>query len=343
MLYSVQFLRALAAILVLISHVNHKAEQISGVGSDWFSIGGSGVDLFFIISGFIMCYATENKNIKPVGFFKARLLRVLPLYWVLTLLAFFVFLIRPEFVNSSGGTTTILHSFTLIPVGEKLLIQNGWTLSYEFVFYILFAASLVVPAKKLVITSFVIFVFVILGLLNKFEMPTLSFVTQPILSEFVMGIFSFWCLRSFPPNKRVCFFLLLVGVGILAFVNVYGVFVHRTLSYGVPFMMIFIGVVGLESLIARRSSSVVSKILKVAGDSSYSLYLIHPFALAGTAILLKKINLQSNLLFVYFMLFSLACMSGVLCYRYLEVPLGKVLSVKKTVSAARLGGGLLKD
>ncbi|MBK5518838.1 acyltransferase [Pseudomonas sp. TH10] len=70
MIYSIQYLRGLAAILVLLSHSLFKIDQITGVSTEWFTIGSSGVDLFFIISGFIMCHATANRTITPVAFLK---------------------------------------------------------------------------------------------------------------------------------------------------------------------------------------------------------------------------------------------------------------------------------
>ncbi|MEK6295614.1 MAG: acyltransferase family protein, partial [Paraburkholderia tropica] len=65
MLLSIQYLRGLAAILVLLYHASHKQVQISGNGHEW-QFGSSGVDLFFVISGFIMCHVTAHKKIRPV-------------------------------------------------------------------------------------------------------------------------------------------------------------------------------------------------------------------------------------------------------------------------------------
>ncbi|MFQ1045286.1 acyltransferase family protein [Acinetobacter sp. NIOH-H-8] len=66
MLYSVQFLRGIAALMVVISHTSFKGQQYSVDTLQWYHIGGSGVDLFFIISGFIMCYTTYNRPLAKV-------------------------------------------------------------------------------------------------------------------------------------------------------------------------------------------------------------------------------------------------------------------------------------
>ncbi|NJN75784.1 MAG: acyltransferase [Synechococcaceae cyanobacterium RL_1_2] len=91
MLYSVQYMRAIAALLVVIGHAAWKGEQYSYDPLFWFQIGGSGVDLFFIISGYIMCYTVDKKKINLFNFIKARIVRIMPLYWILTSLALIAF------------------------------------------------------------------------------------------------------------------------------------------------------------------------------------------------------------------------------------------------------------
>lgn len=90
MIYSVQYMRAIAALIVVVSHSAWKGEQYSSDPLSFFNVGGAGVDLFFIISGFIMCHTVENKQIKILSFIKARIRRIIPIYWVLTTLAFVI-------------------------------------------------------------------------------------------------------------------------------------------------------------------------------------------------------------------------------------------------------------
>ncbi|WP_313159776.1 acyltransferase family protein, partial [Mixta calida] len=142
MIISVQLLRALAAIMVVMHHITIKAGQYHNNALSGFHIGEFGVDLFFIISGYIMCYTTEGKKIVPWVFIQRRIKRIIPLYWVMTAIALAVYLVAPAMVNASGGETSILASWTLFPLGKKLLVNNGWTLSYEFLFYLTFAVCL---------------------------------------------------------------------------------------------------------------------------------------------------------------------------------------------------------
>lgn len=334
MLLSVQYLRGLAALFVVISHTNHKIYQIDGTKPDWFSIGAAGVDLFFMISGFIMCHVTEGRTINPISFLTARVKRIIPLYWALTLLAMLIYIIRPDLVNSSGGETTILHSFTLLPVGEKFLIQNGWTLSFEFLFYLIFSIALFTSQNRLRIASLIILILVALGLFFDQHHPFFIFTTNTILLEFTMGIFSYWYLRKYPPNTATCIALLSIGISLLFLANQFGILSNRVVSWGLPFLLVFIGTVGLENPIKNKSSNLVFRFFKFTGDASYSLYLIHPFALAAAAYILKNSPIKDETLLSYIILFSFAYISGAVCYKRLEIPLAEILSAKNRTQPA---------
>jgi exopolysaccharide production protein ExoZ len=329
MIYSIQYLRGLAAILVLLSHSLFKIEQITGISTEWFTIGSSGVDLFFIISGFIMCHATENRTTTPVAFFKNRIKRIIPLYWTLTLLALAVFLIKPELINSSGGNTTLLHSFTLIPTGNKLLIQNGWTLSYEFLFYLIFAASLITNSKKLITTSCMLLGMIAIGLIQSSDATLIRFITSPLLFEFFIGILCYWAMKNTNIKAAQAFILIASGAVALALINNNGIIINRVISYGLPYALIVIGMIGFERFFIQSKNNITSKILRLTGDASYSLYLVHPFALAGIAFIVRNLHINLNDPLLFIVLFSSSYITGILCYKLLEVPLTNLLHKKK--------------
>ncbi|MBT9431228.1 acyltransferase [Candidatus Sodalis endolongispinus] len=135
MIKSVQYLRAIAALMVVMHHVIIKWRQYDVPSLSWFHIGYYVVDLFFIISAYIMCNTTEQREVTFRRFIFARCTRILPLYWLMTVAALAIFIIKPSVVNSSSGTTSVIASFFLLPDGTRFLVNNGWTLSYEFLFY----------------------------------------------------------------------------------------------------------------------------------------------------------------------------------------------------------------
>ncbi|CAN7647547.1 acyltransferase family protein [Paraburkholderia terricola] len=319
MLISVQYLRGMAAILVLIHHAIHKQGQLSGSGGEW-QFGVSGVDLFFIISGFIMCHITARRETTARDFLWARVKRIIPLYWILTLAALAVYIVSPNMVNSSGGTTTIFNSFTLIPTGDVFLIQNGWTLSYEFLFYLVFATSLWLRRSwRLSGVAAALVAMVALGILLKPNNPTLQALTGQLLLEFVMGIGAYRYINQQQHSQVVDVGLLATGVAAL----VVGLFVdhagNRVLWYGLPYALIFAGFVSLDSVVARARIGLISRVLKKIGDASYSIYLSHPFVLSGMAIVIRKLHLQTAPSLSIVVMAVAAVCAGYACHEMLEL------------------------
>lgn len=190
-IYSVQILRGVAALVVLFSHINHKTLQLGVQTTNIFSWGGIGVDIFFIISGFIMMLVT-NKDSSKLQFISNRVIRIIPAYWTVTIIALGVYLVAPSLVNSSGGQTGILQSFTLlkIPYDIKFLVQNGWTLTFEFFFYLTFIFFIKMNGVKKAFLTFIIFVVidVLFLFLNK---DTKSFLNDTIKYEFSLALLYF--------------------------------------------------------------------------------------------------------------------------------------------------------
>lgn len=332
MLYSIQYLRGLAAILVLFHHVVNKGAQYAGDPVGWFKVGPLGVDLFFIISGFIMCYTTADKAGRKGAvpqFLKNRFIRILPLYWALTLAGTAVFLLFPDKVNIGGGETRILESFLLLPTDGGFVIKNGWTLSYEFFFYFLFSLGLLLPAKRgLLMTATILLVLPLSGMLwgaggfssTGTTNPWFHFLTDPILLDFIGGILIFEIYSRW--NRiPLLFSLVLIAMGVFL-----GILLNQGVHGWIPFgegglttLCFASGVVFLESRLRKKELP----FLTLLGDASYSLYLVHPFALAGGAIILSWLGFSRGPWTTVFVLTLLAgaLVTGVLCYFWLEKPL----------------------
>lgn len=143
---------------------HHAAGQIPGMSArvPWV-FGTSGVDLFFVISGFIVVVTTAGVDTKPFDFWRRRIVRVVPLYWLLTLLMVTVALIAPGlFKTLKVAPETVLQSLLFIPHFSQSfsgvvwpLLVPGWTLNFEMFFYALFGLALILPPRYrlLVLTS----------------------------------------------------------------------------------------------------------------------------------------------------------------------------------------------
>lgn len=321
MYISVQYLRALAALFVLLAHIGFKLEVHSINLLSSYKIGSYGVDFFFIISGFIMCLTIDKNKSTVIAFMKARFIRIIPLYWILSFVALIIFLVNPSLVNSSGGQTSIWASFTLIPNGDKYLINNGWTLSFEFFFYLVFSLFIPFGAGQKALTILALLSLSIIGLLVDTENSYFKFITSPLLLEFVMGIVAYKLIQFKRIKLIYSIVLISASLSLLFYVNGSGleskdVIFGRALYAGLPMMMLFLGVVSIEHLMPK------DRILYNIGMSSYSLYLLHPFTLSAVTVCFSLVGLMDYAYLYFFSMLLVSCLSGWVCYKFIELPIG---------------------
>ena len=323
---SIQIMRGVAAILVVLLHISIKGEQYGNDALKGFTIGGAGVDLFFIISGYIMCVSTIGRDLNFNQFMLHRIRRIIPLYWLTTIIGLVIYLYKPDVINTSGGETSIWASFTLVPNGKRYLNSNGWTLSFEFLFYILFGVLIHKGTYKAIrFSSVVLLVLVATGLLFSYNGNAFNFATNNLYLEFIygMGCFYLFDKKIIRPNTAMGVSLCLVGTAMLAAELVFEIpnqELNRGWLWGIPMLMVFTGFLCMEGFV-KGSTSIVKKLFLEAGNSSYSLYLFHPFTLSATALCLKSMHMTSNPYLFTVILFSVTVMAGYLVYLYVERPL----------------------
>jgi peptidoglycan/LPS O-acetylase OafA/YrhL len=326
---SIQYLRAIAAAMVLLHHVAWKSSQLENDPLSWFSFGSAGVDLFFVISGYIMCETAESRRVDFAGFMKARFFRIIPLYWLLSLAALAALIVVPGKVNSSGGTTDILNSFLLLPSTDKYLIQNGWTLSYEFLFYGLFALGLSFGKYRYIIPIGAIFAMVVTGLVLEPQGVWGRFLTNTMLLEFVMGILAFHLFRSgFRARTGPLILLTIAAVAGLALTGKVSPEGSRIIGYGLPSLALFIAIRSLEHRTTRFDESLVGKAASALGDSSYSMYLIHPFVLVVVMAVFTKFGLTENGWVLISAMFIGSLAIGWYCHVLIEKPMATLIARK---------------
>jgi exopolysaccharide production protein ExoZ len=334
---SVQYLRGIAAFMVLLNHVAWKLQQRGSHVLDAFGIGVAGVDIFFIVSGFIMCHITAGSRVDIREFVRNRCIRILPLYWILTTVALGIFLVAPERVNTSGGATHVLASYLLVPVKGKFLVQAGWTLSYEFYFYLVFAVGLLFGARLgPVLAAMALVGLVGLGTWHVSDANAWSFLTSNLLLEFVAGIGLYGAYRLRLVRRRWMAWLMLAA-GVVIFVaenqseDRNFLSPVRAIRYGLPGLLVCWGLVSLERPIARHRIRWLERL----GDISYSLYLSHVFSISACGLLLARVPLAARWggWLLPGVLLAAALLGAELCYRGIELPTRRALRM-------RLGSGV---
>lgn len=320
----IQYLRAAAAILVVYYHTLNYSRS-----SFWPKLGSEGVDVFFVISGFIMAYtttgqnSTENRWRESIDFMWRRILRVVPLYWIALTLAW-----RKEIFSGQGNLLT-LQDYLFIPHYHQTRsdmiwphLVPGWTINYEMAFYLVFAFSILAGRYRL-LTMLSFLGALALGAWNfgdKTDSVFTEFYGSPIVLEFGFGIILYlaiskhslhipqWTLGAMSATAAVIIFLP----------NQF----HRAFADGMPAFILIYGLLQLQS-------SFRSKTLRLLGDASYSIYIFHLFALEAIEKLIRLsslyLTIERDFSAILILRLAFAVGVGVLIHLVLEKPLTRFL------------------
>lgn len=335
MLNSIQYLRGIASLLVVASHFQVQQNRY-GNQDYWIDLnfGAMGVDLFFIISGFIICLITLKRATSPISFLRDRIIRVVPLYWVFTAIMIFFALTLPNLLKTAQfDLMHVLASLFFVPRYHPVLVHEiypiliqGWTLNYEMFFYLLFSISLAIPKNiSIKVVIFTLALLSLIGLLSDFNNEILYTITSLHLLEFLCGIvLGVLYSKNRIPSINTCAVLLVFGILIFLLGRSDTIEMTRVLAFGIP--SLFLVMFGLAH--EKRGSVVKCKTLKILGDSSYSLYLSHTFVLSAIGFIWSKSNLASTFYIDLLILLAsiIACVVvGLLSYYILEIPITRFL------------------
>ena len=259
-----------------------------GSGALWTN-GAPRVDIFFVISGFVMVVSSRRLVAQPGGgltFMRDRIVRIVPLYWLLTTLKLvLVFAFAGLALRSSLDIDYVLRSYLFLPMVDSAghfrpLLPVGWTLTYEFLFYVLFAVALAlrVDALRILIPAFA--VFAALALLRTESWPAWTILFSTSVIEFLFGVvLARWVLQGWSLPPAVAASAIIAGFALILIVPE-GSENLRTLSWGIPALAVVAGAVSLET----RLAAVLPKWLLTLGDASYSIYLVHGFVLPAVGV-----------------------------------------------------------
>lgn len=350
-LIAIQKLRAVAALLVLLHHVM----QVSGppftantlsLRSVLGPFGSAGVDLFFVISGFVIAHSLSSSHAISVrSFIAARATRILPLFWLMSA----IYACQLWFFELPATANSLWNSVTLIPMpGQEQytypILHVGWSLAFELAFYLIVAMLLRAhPLRRPFLLIIALLTLAGVGaFFGELDGP-LPFFLNPILAEFAMGVAA-WLLWSRGLNANAAAFLTIAGsllfvsgllldvgqgfetdpVKIIANASSF----KRMLVWGLPASMIVLGTA------AASSSRCTNRgLLARLGNASFSLYLVHPIVLfqIERSSLLHSVN--DDLVFIA-LLITFSAAAALLVHRYAEVP---VIKLAKLIHGSESG------
>ncbi len=274
---NIQLLRAFAAIAVAVTHSGFVCSSLKPVGS-------FGVDVFFVISGYVMARICETNS---RFFFRRRVLRIVPPYWAATILLFIFTYFYPDLLKATrAAPSELIKSLLFIPFEKsngaiQPLLFIGWSLNYEMFFYVVLGISLIVYRRGAVwLTAALIILTVIICSQFDERSAIARFYSRDISLEFILGLLSYYLCQAVPEPLAVRIrlpLLVLLIASMLGLVLFEGLAIHVAAPLflttgGLSFLL-----VSSAALLSRAGCDSNAAWAVLAGDASYILYLIHPY------------------------------------------------------------------
>lgn len=336
MIMNLQVLRALAAFLVFFHHFIPNIDRVFP-GAKAYEFGAAGVDIFFVLSGFIMVLTTFDRDGDPAKFFVNRIVRIVPIYWIMTLAIVALFLIgfRPigvlDLEISYIWKSLLFIPFTRNGLWEPIL-SVGWTLNFEMFFYTLFALLLILPNFRLRISLLVAILTFFVGAGMVFPLNSyLEYYASPVILDFAFGAgFGAYYVSkraSSLSGKKVGAWLLIAagalliaatgsGLGLSSSSNIL-----RPMTWGLAGVLLIYGCVLLEELglVARN------RFLIQLGNASYSIYLVHNLMIQVSVKAVGVFFTPGLVALVIMVLCALAMTTifGLASYKFIEYPINQ--------------------
>ncbi len=335
---AIQGLRAAAAFSVAALHVLHDAVGLDPGGFaarlhdalPW----QAGVDLFFVISGFVMVYSSADLFGQRSGrtvFMTRRVVRIVPLYWAATTLFLLIALIAPSAISHDDLTPArVAMSYAFIPaLSSSGFIQPiyslGWTLNYEMFFYVVFAAFISQPrTRALLLVGVTLGCLIAAHPLVPRAATAFVFWTDPIMAEFLFGVVIGVIATtelSLPDWLRVTGALLAVGALVAGHLE--GSTLSEPVGVGVPMAV-------LVAMAVLGRPVPIPALLIMTGEASYALYLVHPFAMRGVSVVWRALHLAGPAAAACYIVvtLALALLSAVAAHLWFERPVSTWLRTR---------------
>jgi len=330
-LQSVQYLRAIAALMVAYLHLCEQIEAYSPLltGPSWIGVPrfDVGVDIFFVISGFIM--VATSQRLGPKAFLWRRLIRIIPLYWIATLTLVAAALVmpslfketRPNLLDTAKSLLFIAFHNTAQHGQIFPLLVPGWTLNLEMCFYAIFTVTLLawIRPYQIWLTGILFSIVLVVGLNLSDHNSLLAFYSQPRIFEFWIGMVIARVFVTTTTSMPAAMAYALIALGLVLRLPPLPNSLVNTTTYILGPALCVIGAIYAE----RRGAMPNLPFLELLGDASYSIYLTHIFTEGVARTIWHRLPVGTGAAAgIAFAVFSLASVIGIalLSYRYIEKP-----------------------
>lgn len=320
---NIELIRTIAALMVVLAHLaggmSARGAHL-GAAEPLFAFGVAGVDLFFVISGFVIVSSQLSKPRTPWAFMRNRIRRIVPLYWVLTVLAALLIVASSSLgIPVEGGPVDIasfLSSLFFVsgPMGYPYpVLYQGWTLEYEMLFYVLFASTLFQRRIWITITSTALAIVLIV-------------VFTPVsnrLIEFVLGMAIAVLTNFLPaPPRWLSAGILIVGAIVFFSTSQFPGVLPTWLEWGIPSALIVFGAVN----VAQLGGGLITEL----GGASYAVYLVQWFAIPVLLLVMSAFGTPSIWGFVMWavLIVLVTEFAGILFTRFVDKPISRLLRAK---------------
>lgn len=277
-----QSLRALACTMVVFHHALNFSWPPGQVPVAW-QLGAHGVEIFFVLSGFILAWSVAGRQVDAGRFLWRRLLRVAPLYWLASLLVARRDLLDPAVQADLLRDLSFVPRFSANYPGQLYpTMVPGWSLNYEVFFYLVLAVALLIGRRPLLTASLGLMALATVGwLVGPFDAAPAVFYTRPYVMLFVFGIALAWAVRhAFVLRHRPTLWMLAaLALAAIAW-RPAG---PEWLSLGLPAAMLVWCAVCLSGEGARPWRPIV-----LIGEASYAIYLFHGWGQSATVALMRR-------------------------------------------------------
>jgi exopolysaccharide production protein ExoZ len=318
----IQALRIIAACLVVFTHSTfYTFERLDKHFFVW-EPGTRGVDVFFVISGFVMIYSSQKLLADPSGwqrFAEHRIVRIVPLYWLVTTLKLIIVLLTAGFaLHTILSPTTAICSYLFLPSRDldgkiEPLVGVGWTLNFEMLFYLLFTLALFLRTNVYRFVGVFLVLLSIGAYFRRPDWPAVAFYLNSVVLEFLLGmLIAKACINGKYISRKLAPFLLVVGFVLLLENNW---MLPKVLVNGLPAALIVWSTASLRNL-----EDLIPRSILYLGDASYAIYLIHPFVCPLPPAVLSRLHMDLPWLSVILSV-TLGVAAGCLLHQWIELPM----------------------